>query len=500
MQVCRRILCCVIASALTACGIGSGHYFADGADGAAPDDVGDAAIDHPSGKVAFAYYVKASNTGAGDAFGTSVALSLDGSTLAVGAPRENSGNSNKNDDNANDAGAVYVLTYDGATWVEAYLKAEQPGVDDLFGTSVALSADGMTLAVGAASEDGNARMINGDQTNNTAPAAGAAYVFRRSGTTWRQEAYIKPSNLDDYDAFGSSVALSADGSLLAVGATGESGNGSAPDNNALMSAGAAYVFAFDGSNWLQQSYIKPSVPVGMIQFGAAVALSGDGSHLAVGVARDATYGEVYVFARNGSTWRQQLRYQSTDANTGFGSSVALARDGSLLTIGAALDSVNAPGGAVFTFTRNDTTWSPRSTALKPIRAGGGDDFGHSMSLSADGNLLAVGASLENGNGKGVDGDPANAGTIDSGAVYLFMRNGTDWMQQTYVKACNTAPGARLGGSVALSPDGMALATGAAAEASRATGVTMGPGGTDTGALDAGAVYVYRGSTGRALLP
>ena len=75
-----------------------------------------------------------------------------------------------------------------------------------------------------------------------------------------------------------------------------------------------------------------------------------------------------------------------------------------------------------------------------------------------------------------------------------------WMQQAYVKACNTATGAQLGGSVALSPDGKTLATGAAAEASSAVGVTMGPGGTDTGAVDSGAVYLYRESTGRALSP
>lgn len=492
MQARRLTLWCAIGSALAGCKIGSDRFFADGGD--------DAAIDRPSGKVDFAAYVKASNTDAGDAFGTSVALSASGTTLAVGAPRENSGNSSKNDNNANDAGAVYVFTYDGTAWIEAYVKAERPDVDDLFGTSVALSADGLTLAVGAASEDGNARMINGDQTNNGAPAAGAAYVFRRVGTAWHQEAYIKPSNLDDYDGFGSSVALSADGSILAVGATGESGNGSAPGNNALMSAGAVYIFTFASSAWSQQSYIKPSAPVGMIQFGAALALSGDGNYLAVGVSPRATFGEVYVFAHNGALWPQRLRYQSTDANTGFGGSVALSGDGSLLTVGAARDSVNASGGAVFTFTRSENTWSPRSAALKPDKARDDDDFGASVALSGDGSLLAVGVSLEDGSGKGVDGDPANAGTADSGAVYLFTRSGAEWMQQAYVKACNTATGAQLGGSVALSPDGTTLATGAAAEASSATGVTMGPGGTDTAAPDAGAVYVYRESTGRALPP
>jgi len=229
---------------------------------------------------------------------------------------------------------------------------------------------------------------------------------------------------------------------------------------------------------------------GMVQFGAAVALSGDASHLAVGVSPEASYGEVYVFAQSGAMWPEQLRYQSADANTGFGSSVALSRDGSLLAVGAARDSINAPGGAVFTFTRASTTWSARSAALAPAKARGDDDFGVSLSLSDDGGVLAVGVSLEDGNGKGVGGDPGSVGSPDSGATYLFTRSGATWAQQAYVKACNTAAGARLGGSVALSGDGTTLAAGAAAEASSATGVTMGPGGADTGALGAGAAYLY----------
>jgi hypothetical protein len=488
---------CATASALAGCSIARDHFFRDAGDDAGVPSDADAPTGvppdrPPNARIGFQAYVKASNTDAGDAFGTSVALSANGTTLAVGAFHENSGNHSEADNNADDAGAVYVFTYDGAIWVkQAYVKADHPDQDDQFGASVALSADGSTLAVGAPTEDGNARTINGDQTNNDAPAAGAAYVFRRSGGAWTQEAYIKPSNLDDYDAFGTSVSLSADGATLAVGAPGESGNGTGPGDNSQMSAGAAYVFTFDGSTWGREHYVKPSVPVGMIQLGATVALSGDGSHLAVGVSGLASYGEVYVFARSGAAWNEQLHYQSADANTGFGSSVALSREGSVLAVGAAGDSLDAPGGAVFTFTRSGTVWSARSTALAPDNTGPGDNFGYSLSLSDDGSLLAVGANLEDGNGKGVDGDPTDNHQLDAGAVYVFTRSGAAWAQQTYVKACNTAAGSQLGASVALSPDGTTLAAGAVDEDSSAKGVTMGPGGTDTGAADAGAVYIYR---------
>jgi hypothetical protein len=131
-------------------------------------------------------YVKASNTGPGDAFGSSVALSADGSALAVGAFRESSAaigiGGDQGDDSAFFASAVYVFTRSGTTWSQqAYLKASNTGEGDEFGTSVALSADGSTLVVGAIDEFSAATGIGGNQANNSAPNAGAVYVFRTRG-------------------------------------------------------------------------------------------------------------------------------------------------------------------------------------------------------------------------------------------------------------------------------------------------------------------------------
>ena len=141
-----------------------------------------------------------------------------------------------------DAGAVYVFVRSGSTWTQqAYLKASNTGINDQFGNSVALSGD--TLAVGAYKEDSPATGVNGDQAECCASDAGAVYVFVRSGSTWTQQAYVKASNTDARDAFGTSVALSGD--TLAVGATGEASaatgiNGDQADNSASV-AGAAYV-------------------------------------------------------------------------------------------------------------------------------------------------------------------------------------------------------------------------------------------------------------------
>jgi hypothetical protein len=240
-------------------------------------------------------YVKASNTGASDQFGVSVALSADGSTLAVGARNEDSNatglNGNQADNSASDSGAVYVYTRSGGTWSQqAYVKASNTGASDLFGWSVALSADGSTLAVGAYGESSNATGVNGDQANNSAAMSGAVYVYTRGGGTWSQQAYVKASNTGAGDFFGVSVALSADGSTLAVGAFIEASNatglnGNQADNSAGNS-GAVYVYTRSGGTWSQQAYVKASNTGAGDSFGVSVALSADGSTLAVGARNE----------------------------------------------------------------------------------------------------------------------------------------------------------------------------------------------------------------------
>jgi hypothetical protein len=238
-------------------------------------------------------HIKASNTEATDFFGSTVALSADGNTLAVGARQEDSSatgiNGDQTDNSAQNAGAVYLFRFDGTSWAQqAYIKASNRG--GWFGQAVALSADGNTLAVGASSEDSGATGINGDQADISATGAGAVYLFRFDGTSWAQQAYVKASNTEAGDAFGRAVALSADGNTLAVGASSEDSgatgvNGDQTDNSAYQ-AGAMYLFRFGGTSWAQQAYIKPFNPLGFGGFGQAVALSADGNTLAAGARRE----------------------------------------------------------------------------------------------------------------------------------------------------------------------------------------------------------------------
>ena len=471
-------------------------------------------------------YIKASNTEASDLFGRAVALSADGNTLAVGAFGEDSFATGVDGDQSNNlmgsSGAVYVFVRDDdSIWTQqAYIKASNTSATDRFGTSVSLSADGSTLAVGANGERSNATGVGGDQSDNSLFDAGAVYVFVRDSDNWTQQAYVKASNTGDSDRFGGAVALSADGSTLAVGAhledsaaTGVDGDES---SNGTGNSGAVYVFVRDADNWAQQAYIKASNTGGVDWFGSSVALSAGGNTLVVGAFGESsgvngdqsdnsagTSGAVYVFVRDSGSWTQQayIKAPNIDAFDRFGTSVALSEDGNTLAVGAQRERSAAPGvdgdqsddnapsaGAVYVLGRNpDNSWTQQAY-LKASNPDSFDYFGTSVALSADGNTLAVGAEQEASSALGVDGAQGDNSAENSGAVYVFTRApDSTWTQQGYINASNTDAEDNCGTAVALSADGTTVAIGAGSEASAARGVDGAQ--SDNSADGAGAVYV-----------
>jgi hypothetical protein len=469
-------------------------------------------------------YAKASNTGVDDHFGHSVSLSGDGNTLAVGAYREDSNatgiGEDEGDNSAPNAGAVYVFIRSDTIWTQqAYVKASNTEKYDQFGSSVSLSSDGNTLAVSARSEDSKARGIIGADEDNSAPNAGAVYVFSRSGTTWTQQAYVKASNTDENDYFGDSVSLSSDGNTLAVGASYEDSNatgiGEDEGDNSAPNAGAVYVFSRSGIEWTQQAYVKASNTDEGDLFGDSVSLSSDGNTLAVGaIGEDSNAtgigegeddnstsfaGAVYVFIRSDNLWTQQayVKASNTNANDRFGEGVSLSSDGNTLAVGAPDEKSNATGinedpvdnsrllgaGAVYVFSRSDTKWTQQAY-VKASNTEKYDRFGYSVSLTSDGNILAVGASHEDSNATGIGEGEDDNSAFAAGAVYVFSRSGIEWTQQAYVKASNTYEYDQFGHSVSLSSDGNTLAVGAMGEDSI-------PGEEDSLVQnDEGAVYLY----------
>jgi hypothetical protein len=494
-------------------------------------------------------YLKGSNTEAGDHFGCGgvldghagygAAISGDGNTVAIGAPHEAGGssgvNGNQNDNSMYGSGAVYVFVRSGGgQWSQqAYIKPSNPQMGAEFGHAVVLSADGNTLAVSAYWEASKATGINGDQKDESIPQAGAVYVFARTGTRWTQQAYVKASNtgeagtadrFGDGDQFGVSLTLSDDGATLAVGAISEDSNAAGINgdqtNNSATSAGAVYVFTRTGTTWAQQAYIKASNPDAADMFGYSVSLNADGSTLAVGsydesgsprtingppdnMRRGA--GAVYVFTRSGTTWTQQAYIHASNAEAGdsFGVNVALSDDGNTL-LASSLDEdclgtgVNPQGcdndraadrsaGAAYVFVRAGGTWSEQAF-LKASNSGANDWFGSRSALSGDGNTAALGASLEDASGRGINGKQDDDAAAESGAVFFFRRTGTAWSQQAYVKSSNSDAFDEFGGAVALSRDGRTMIVTAHGE----DGGSHGVGGNmnDNSSAEAGAAYVF----------
>jgi hypothetical protein len=494
-------------------------------------------------------YVKASNTQARDNFGIAVALSRDGNTLAVGALLEDSTDDGVNGDQAADtngadfdSGAVYVFARDtrGQWSQQAYLKASNPDKGDGFGRSLALSADGNTLAVGATHEDSDADVVNGDQGNgNLNFNAGAVYVFARNDRAeWSQHSYVKASNSGQEDVFGTSLALSEDGRTLAVGATGDDSDATTINgdqgNGISVNSGAVYVFTLGKqSTWSQQAYVKPPNTDRSDQFGSSVALSEEGDTLAVGaveedsaaegidgelgnISPDFNSGAVYVFTRDAlGTWSKQAYLKASNTGKGdlFGSALTLSSDGNTLAVAATdedslatvvdgddgddpANGINTNAGAVYVFARDaESAWSQQAY-VKASNSGPTDFFGISLALSADGSTLAIGAHGEDSGATGIDGDQGDIGPgFNAGAVYVFVRDDDDasWSQETFVKSSNIGQLDAFGSAVALSGDGETLVVASNGEDSNATGISHDATGRDQTNNDAqtsGAVYLY----------
>lgn len=410
-------------------------------------------------------YIKASNADvAGKVnFGNALSLSADGTTLAVGATGESSNatgiDGNQTDRSAINAGAVYVFGLIGSTWSQqAYIKASNAEAGDRFGRSVSLSNDGNTLAVGANLESSNTMLIGGNQGDNTAANAGAVYVFSRVSSAWSQQAYVKASNAEADDRFGDAISLSGDGNTLVVSARLEDSSatsieGNQTDNSALNS-GAVYVFSRSGSTWFQQAYIKASNAESDDQFGQSVSLSENGSTLTVG---------------------------------------AIGEDSHAIGIGGNQDNNTAGNsGAVYVFSRSSSTWSQQAY-IKSSNSELSDFFGIDVSLSGNGNTLAVGAINEDSNATGIGGNQADNSMSSAGAAYIFSRSGSTWSQQAYVKASNTELDDSFGLHVSLSKGGDTLAVSGTGESSGSTSI----GGNQADNMDSnsGAVYIFSRSSG-----
>lgn len=341
-----------------------------------------------------------------DLFGASLALTPDGRTLVVGSPGYSTGEPPIAFFDRDYSGAAYIFSNTSSVWTEeALLQASNKGGSyicedceeqscptsgegDGFGVSVAISGD--TVVVGAPGEASAATGVNGDENDNSAPGAGAAYVFERIDDVWQQTAYLKASNTDAGDRFGFAVAI--DGDTIAVGAEREdSALADDQGDNSSEDAGAVYIFERMGGVWEQTQYLKASNAGTGFFFGANLVISD--TTLVVGSPGESSVGgpdsgAAYVFSLVDRAWVQTNFYKAfnADADSRFA----------------------GPTGSVG-YTQSIPFLTPCRVQLTTK--------GSSLTLS--GGTLIVGAPYEDSAAVGVNGVPTSNAIPNSGAVYVF---------------------------------------------------------------------------------
>jgi len=438
-------------------------------------------------------------------------------------------------------GAVYVFKHENNQWSQkAYIKPSVVFTPETpeslqFGTSLTLSGDGKTLAVGtvpegnylggvypfnnsslaSSSSSGNAcyNFSSSSATSNTSSlssvssssssssstsnsnssgsssvpggaSSGAVYLYHLADSGWKQDTYIKANDAGPGDFFGESLSLSDDGTLLAVGASGEDSKDASATNEIVtvdgvaltanfvnndLNTGAVYVYEKVAGAWAFQSKVKPSHNEWNQYFGSSVALSGDGSTLAVGTPGD---------------WSKSS--DPTDYTLTYTKSLVQVGSGYAYSPSPSLDSSFATGAA-YVFSRSGASWAQQSY-IKASNPKSGDYFGSVISLSRNGDVLAVGAWIESSQATGINGDAQDASAPNAGAAYSFVRTGNNWIQRSYIKAPNTNANDRFGHALGLDATGEELVIGAHREASKATGINGDQ--ADNSADASGAVYLF----------
>ena len=322
-----------------------------------------------------------------DESGYSVSLSSDGSIVAIGAV--------KNDGSGKNSGHVRVYKNNSNVWEQIGSDIDAESRGDNFGVSVSLSSDGSIVAIG-----GNKNDENGSNS-------GHVRVYKNNSNVWEQIG----SDIDGKNAgdlFGSSVSLSSDGSIIAIGGYRNDAKGS--------NSGHVRVYKNNSNVWEQVGSDIEGTKKGD-EFGYSVSLSNDGSIVAIGAwlgdSGGANSGTVKVYENNSGSWEQiGADIYGEKKQDRSGGSVSLSNDGSIVAIGALHNDGNgADSGHVRIYKNNSGSWEQIGTDFDGDNAG--DKFGQTISLSGDGSCLAIGALYNNGNG------------TESGQVKVFTTNRDD---------------------------------------------------------------------------
>ena len=290
---------------------------------------------------------------------------------------------------------------------EFKLTASDAAAGDQFGECVSISGD--YAVVGAKFDD------------DGGSSSGSAYIFIRNDSSWIEQAKLTASDAAAGDFFGGSVSISGDYAVV----------GAVADDDF---SGSAYIFMRNGSSWIEQAKLTASDAAAGDFFGRSVSISGGYAVVGAFINDDAEInsGSAYIFMRNGSSWIEQAKLTASDAaaNDLFGRSVSISGD--YAVVGAVADDDFS--GSAYIFMRNGSSWIEQAK-LTASDAAAGDEFGGSVSISGD--YAVVGAVADDD---------------FSGSAYIFMRNGSSWIEQAKLTASDAAAGDEFGRSVSISGD------------------------------------------------
>ncbi|MBL7046631.1 MAG: PKD domain-containing protein [Candidatus Marinimicrobia bacterium] len=366
----------------------------------------------------------------GDYFGYSASIS--GNYAIVGA--------NNDDDNGSNSGSAYIFYHAGEGWIEqSKLTASDGAYSNRFGQSVSIS--------------GEYAIVGAPFNQNNGISTGSAYIFKRMGTAWEQQAKIFPGDGDYSDAFGYSVSINGEYAIIGAYADDDSGS----------SSGSAYIFKRDGTVWSEQIKLTASDAEEQDWFGYSVSVSGE--HAIVGAYKNDDSGEssgsAYIFKLEGETWTEISKLTPNDPDGGdkFGYSVSIKGNDAIIGTPQSDDSGNASGSAyIYSLEGEDWIQQDKLTASDGAAS---DQMGFSVAIKRD--YAIVGAQFTDDNG------------YSSGSAYLFRRDQESWIQEVEITASDGVAYDQLGASVAIS--GRNLLLGAL--------------GDDDSGESSGSAYVYR---------
>lgn len=306
----------------------------------------------------------------GDVFGESVSISADGNTVAIGAP----GYLNPNYlSPTGPPGYTRILEWDGLNWTQKGTDIIGEGPNDTAGGSISLNSTGNIIAIGAGSNNG----VNGN-------SSGHCRVYEWNGSGWNQLG----TDIDGEAAndFSGSVAINDAGSIVAIGASGNDDGGT--------NSGQVRVYEWNGTNWLQKGADIDGDPTNA-SFGYTISLDASGTTFIAGGFSfvNAALGFIKTFTWNGTNWVQKGQTILGIIGSDFlGTAVDINQDASII----AASSLTLENGSVRVFKFIGNSWVEQNPNITGQTAG--DQFGRSLSLSADGSILAAGTPFNDANG------------------------------------------------------------------------------------------------------